>query len=60
MSEHGTCSVLYAVRQNEQGTQGYVPQQCADIYPPTSIQTKSLDHLSPKKDEPVHLFWGLA
>ena len=29
LSEFRTCGLLHAVHQNEQGTQGYVPQQCS-------------------------------
>jgi len=37
MSEYGTGGVLYAVHQNEQRIQGYVPQQCAIIYPISNL-----------------------
>ena len=39
LSEFRTCGLLYAVCQNEQGTQGYVPQQHShDLYIPAHGQ----------------------
>ena len=49
MSEYGTGGVLYAVHQNEQRIQGYVPQQCATISPISKLGQQNENSTARKK-----------